>query len=346
MSRDRNEVELKVVEEPAPVTPGNSAVPIKLNELRAERSPRNRGELRSRQPGIEALIERERVQQQEVEDQWQQGSTGRPFAWGWFVVIGTVICCSLLWSLFMVRSADTNVNQIRTEAMGILAREESELRDASFLIERIENTLRAYYAADGPVAINGMVRQPERVAPLMAEHYRQVPRKPRQVREIRKLEPLTLGKRGNFWRALVLLDDGSLDRVAIEISEHGTPKIDWETHVCHQPMAWDVFAQSRPKARPMDFRVQVEPADRFQEPENTERYRLRTLDGEATLYGRVMPDSTTAETLAKILKSNGGRKTSLILRLIIPNEAFPAQEVLIEKVVNDRWIYVDDPHGS
>jgi hypothetical protein len=160
-----------------------------------------------------------------------------------------------------------------------------------------------------------------------------------------------LADRGNFWRATVFLDDGTLDRVALEVLEQGEPKIDWETHVCHQPMPWDEFVQSRPIGQAMDFRVYVEPSGGYagaQETNGNDRtyFRLSARNSQEFLLGCEAPGSDATKTIEGLLKSGGPAKTSLILRLSFPYGAPTSRDVRIEKVVNDRWLYIDDPGPS
>jgi len=75
-------------------------------------------------------------------------------------------------------------------------------------------------------------------------------------------------------------------------------------------------------------------------------FRLTALDSEETLFGYAAVDSLEAQTLLQLMEANGGRKTSMILRLGIPEGLQSRRGVMIEKVISPRWIYLDPPEST
>ncbi len=117
---EKKRVELRTVdEEVAPVVEvvrlrspetGHSPedeTPIRLGPSQAGEPPsrldlpsREEIELRTHQPGVDALIETELIGPEFTEDSWGAGSTRRhPIPWGWFALIGLAIASALVWSL-------------------------------------------------------------------------------------------------------------------------------------------------------------------------------------------------------------------------------------------------------
>lgn len=308
-------------------------------------------ELRTHQPGIEALIEPDAAPAELVEENWGEASARRnPVPWGWFALLGLVIAGGLVWSLSRVEQGGEQLAQTRLETQTVLVDEAMEQAEAARLIERIEGVMRAFFEAKTVETLATMARHPERVTPLMREYYGDGPVYGGSLQAVKTLQPLTLGNRGNFWMASAALSGGKSRNLIIEVLENGEPKIDWETLVCHQPMPWDKFVATRPAGTSMDFRVYVEPdnfySHEFADPSRWTSYRLTTLNSDETLFGYTAAGSEVAAQLQTLLEQNGGRRTSLILRLIIPDGLLSRRGVVIEEILSVRWLYIDPPDSG
>lgn len=329
--------------------------PVRLGLLRANQEPsrldvpsRDELELRTHQPGIEALIDTESRGEEAHELSWGQGSAhSHPMPWGWFVLIGLLIIGAVIWSLSNLREADEQADQIRVDTESVLAKELREEKEARELINRIEQSLQFFFNATTVESLARSVRQPERVLPLMRKHHELNPVWRSPLRTIRVLQPLTLENRANFWVASVVLTNGQRHNLVIEIDEEGNPLVDWETLVCDQPMPWDEFAIKRPAGKSLDFRVYVERdiffSHEFADSERWLCFRLTALGSEETLFGYVKVDSVEGQEILQLIDANDGRKTSMILRLGIPEGLQSRRGVMIEKVISPRWIYLDPP---
>lgn len=308
-------------------------------------------ELRTHQPGIDVLIEAETAAAENPEEKWGEETIRKnPVPWGWFVLIGLVIVGAVVWSLTRVEKAEVQAKQIRVETRSTLVDEENEEREASQLIDRIEKTMRNYFITTSVDSLARLIRHPERVTPLMRHYYgtRPIPANP--LKSIKILQPLTLENRGDYWMASVALTNGKPQSLIIEIDESGNPKVDWETFVCYQPMKWDDFVSQRPAGTSMDFRVYVE-RDNFYSHEFSDSnqwisFRLTALDSVETLFGYIRTDNPEAAGLVNLLAQNGDRKTTLILRLSIPEGLQSRRGVVIEKLLSPRWLYVDSPDSG
>jgi hypothetical protein len=308
-------------------------------------------ELRTHQPGIEVLIEPETVNPDLLEQNWGDASSRRnPIPWGWFALIGLTISGAVIWSVTRVEESDVQADQIRIATQTALVDDEKEEREASQLIDRIDAQLRAFFAATSVEVLTRHVRHPDRVIPLMRKYYTDRPVFTGGLKSIKLLQPLTLDNRGNFWMASVMTADASSRSLIVEVSEDGQPLIDWETFVCHQPMNWDEFVTRRPAGDSMDFRVYAEQdsfySHEFADSDRWTSYRLTALDSEETLFGYVSADSPEAQLLENLLGQNAGKRTTLILRLMIPEGLASRRGAVIEKVVNSRWLYLDPPDSG
>ena len=305
-------------------------------------------ELRTHQPGVEVIIGTEETTPDNPEQNWGETSVRRnPIPWGWFGLVLLAITGTLLWSLIRVQKADPQIERIRLETQSRLTTEAQAERAAAQLIDRIDKTIRDFFNATSVEALIRLVRQPERVAPLMRQYYADQPVGFNRLNAIPILRPLPISNRENFWLASVSLSNNKHRHLIIEILESGEPRVDWETLVCYQPMKWDDFVAQRPTGTSLDFRVYVE-RDNFHSHEFADAkrwtcFRLTAMDSEETLFGYARAGSDEAQTLRKLIDENNGYKTSLILRLGIPEGIQSRRGVVIEKLLSARWIHIAPP---
>lgn len=369
MAREEKKIELKPVEEV--VKPPAEAVirlesddssqrarPIRLAPTpeadpshRLDVPTRQDYETRTHQPGIEALIEGGPVGPEELEQDWgKESAKHRSIPWGWFVLIGMVLAGAAVWSLAGVKKADVKAAQIRGDAESVLVKDEREEKEAAALIERLDAVTREFFSATTVEALVPLVRQPERVRPLMEQYYSEHPLVPVTTVRTTILQPLTLDNRANFWMKSVQLAEGRSSNMIVEILESGEPRIDWETLVCYQPMEWDTYVATRPAGKSLDFRVYVEPdnffSHEFADQEKWNSFRLTTLNGDETLFGYVPAGSKIAEEIVELLRRNQGARTSMVLRLNIPEGLTSRRGVVIEKLMSPRWMYVNPPETN
>jgi hypothetical protein len=332
--------------------------PVRLGPSDAGRAPsrldvpsRDEVELRTYQPDIDVLIDSAAAAAEPVEESWGGNSSIRnPIPWGWFALIGLVIAGALTWSATHWEKAEEQAVQIREITETVLVDEEREEREALELVERIEAALKSFYTTESLDSLARQVRHPERVLPLMRKHHALDPLRMNPIKSFSALQPVTLDNRANFWVASVVLSDGGKPNLIIEIDPAGNPLIDWETLVCDQPMPWDEFARERPAGKSMDFRVYVE-RDAFFSHEFADSgrwlcFRLTAPGGEDSMFGYVLAESDEARKLLEVIQKNGSGRTSLILRLGIPERLQSRHGVVIEKTLSSRWIYIDPPQDS
>ncbi|MEN9975782.1 MAG: hypothetical protein RLZZ282_1788, partial [Verrucomicrobiota bacterium] len=168
-----------------------------------------------------------------------------------------------------------------------------------------------------------------------------------RVKSIESLRPLTLANRGDFWTTTVALANGKKHRLLLEIMPSGEARIDWETMVCFQPMKWDDWVAQRPPDKSLDFRVYIERdhlySHEFADATHWVSYRLTALESVETLFGYAPAQSELAKSLNSLIEKAPKHKTSVILRLSIPQGLQSPRGVVIEKLMTSRWLYVDAP---
>ena len=181
----------------------------------------------------------------------------------------------------------------------------------------------------------------------MIAHYAAKPIPQESVVQWLSLQPMTLDNRANFWMETVEVAGKQERSLLIEILANGEPRIDWETLVCYQPMAWDDFAKSRPAGRSLDFRVYAIQdnffSHEFSESAGWYSFQLSARESEETLFGYVKKDSAVAKSILDLIRRNRGQVTSMLLRLTLPEGTQSRRGVVIEKLICPRWLYLDPP---
>lgn len=313
----------------------------------------SRGDIdtRTHQPGIDALMEGPANTLAPLEGGWGTGSTqGKRLPWGWFVVMAVIPVGAVVWSLTHVNQSDVQAHEIRETTKSVLTSEADEEKEASALIDQLEAAKLAFYKASSVDELARTVRQPERVRPLMEDYYSKHPLTPHTISRTRTLTPQTIANRANFWTTSVELEDKTNRSVVLEILDSGEAKVDWETSICYQPLDWTAYALERPAGKSYDFRVYVEQdnlfSHEFADSSQWNSFRLTALDSIETLFGYARTTSPVSRDILEQLKYNKGGRTPMILRVTIPEGLQSRRGVVIEKLMNPRWLYLDPPDSG
>jgi hypothetical protein len=176
----------------------------------------------------------------------------------------------------------------------------------------------------------------------MESYYSRYPLKAAKVGVVTDYKPLTL-ENTLFWSVVASVDVTLGERLLIEQLSENEVKIDWESHVNYQPMAWDQYATEQP-TKAMAFRVTVEPTIRYLAEFSDEArwvcYQLQAKDSEAFLYGYVQRNSQEHALIQQRI-SNGG--TNMILRLQFAKAMKAKNSLVINKVISNNIYRISAP---
>ncbi len=319
--------------------------PIGNEPAKLEVADKDLVQARSQEPGIDERLSQETSATESDERGWGLPWRDKPITTGWIVLAALILGGTLIWSFTRVKQADATVKEFRSNAETAVARNEAEEIEATRIIENAEAAVRAFFNATSAEAVAPWIRHPDRVMPLVREHHGGRWATPIPVRSIQQLVPLTLGRRTEFWVASVELEDASIRNLYLEVMPDGKVLIDWETLVCHQPMAWETFATNGPTGVSLEFRVFIETdmfhSHEFASSDKWTCFRLTANDSDEPMFGYVMKGGTTEALIQTMLAESATGKASAILRLRIPEQLMARRSAVIEAVVNDRWIYLD-----
>jgi hypothetical protein len=313
---------------------------------RLESETRERFDGRSLEPGVEAILDKPEPVAN-IEQPWgvkDDRMTGIPY--GWFVLIFLVLAGAGLWSLGAMRQGEIKQEVQHGAVRDKVAREAAANLEASRLVERVEQVVAAYLAADEIEEILPWVRQPERVRPLIEETWKSQPKKPLKFSRMILFQASNVGTRP-FWVVQAEVEEGDLQNLLVEQTGDAEVKIDWETHVCHQPMAWDRYVAERPGGQALDFRVTAVPDTffnhEFSDDGSWRCFRLMAKDSDEFLFGYAKAGGEVADELDRLGRDAPGRIATAVLRLRALPESNTARGVVIEKVVSPRWLLLDEP---
>ncbi len=329
------------VEELAPVRVGKSADP----DVTLLPASKDELKIRSMEPDVGSLIERDSPVEEEAWD--SEAAPHRSFPWGWVALLACVFSVAILWSLSNLNEADERNAQLARETKAILDKEREEETDAETQVSTIEKTVRDFFDARSVEEMIRYVRHPERVRPLMESYYAASAPKPVRIENFLSLEPLTIENRASYWMVSCELEGALRTQMMLESISVKEAKVDWETFVCYQPMAWDEFAKTRPSGYTGDFRVYVEKdmfhSHEFSDSNAFDSYRLTTLHGEEVLFGYVPRGRGLGLRMEQLTAGREGGTLPILLRLHIPKDLKSPRGVVIKEIVSPRWFFADDP---
>src|SRR5690606_27663759 len=124
---------------------------------------------RSMQPDVDQLIERPQPVE-ELETGWGLAEgrvAGVPY--GWFVLVGLLLAGTIGWAVHAARKGEVKVDEIARQAQVTVEEEAESEAVATLLVNRVEEVLRAYLAAETVGDLLPLVRDPERVKPLIED---------------------------------------------------------------------------------------------------------------------------------------------------------------------------------
>ena len=329
--------------EPVERLPGRST---KEAPERLEGEVRENFEGRSLEPGVEAILDQPEPAEN-VEHPWgiSDGKlVGVPY--GWFVLIALALVGAGAWSLMAMRQGERKLEIDHGVVRERVAKDEDATKDAAALVDRVEDVVEAYLRAEKIEDVLPWIRHPERVRPLIEHAWKTEPKRRLRFERMISFQPANLSQRP-FWVVRAEVEEGEMQNLLVEQTGESEVKVDWETHVCFQPMPWASYAAQRPVGEALDFRIRAVLDQHFSHEFSDSRkwrcFRLTAKGAEDHLFGYVLADSDACRELESVCRNSAGQMASVVLRLRIPEGSVSPRGVVIEKVVAPRWLILDGP---
>lgn len=179
-----------------------------------------------------------------------------------------------------------------------------------------------------------LIRDPERVMPLVRSYYERIPFEKVGALEIDEDGVAQVSK--HFASFAVVLKDYSSRPIAVELSEEGA-LVDWESWVGYCEIPWETFVDNKVR-KTTEVRVSVQRAFyynfSFRDDSQWVCFRLARSPDEPVVFGYLPVDSPI---LSKLPKQNGLEAT-FVLKVRFPDPAVSSNQVLIEEFIQSGWV--------
>ena len=279
---------------------------------------------------------------------------------GWFVLLFAGLGGVLIWAFFQGRGEvegtveagplpNTMIDQEAYDRLGqsVFRYDEAKLmEDAARDYNEMEVILRGFLSAKTVEERRKYVRHPDRVKPLMLDHYRRFPIQSYQYKEVSEYTTIPLKKKP-FVALNVRVAEGKNFPILLENVEKGY-LVDWESFVSYQPIAFEDYLKKRPTI-PIDLRVYGSFDDfyayEFPEEDGYLCVRMTAKHTDEVIFGYVKKGTTIASEMKKHLEAPPGRPRTqpFILRVRFLPESRAPRSVVIDKIVSTFWAYPTNP---
>lgn len=193
---------------------------------------------------------------------------------------------------------------------------------------------KKFLACENMEDLAPLIREPERVMPLIRKFYEKEPYKAIGALEVDDSQISQVMKR--FTSFVVVLKDYSSRPIALELTDDG-PRVDWESWVSHCETPWETFIEEQIK-EPQTVRVTVEKVFyynfNFRDDSQWACFRLTRSPDETVIFGYVPQDSP----FLKELPLNEEDRDVFRLKIAYPSNPVSNNQVIITDFVGEGWV--------
>ena len=198
----------------------------------------------------------------------------------------------------------------------------------------IQDTAFAFLNCESVEGLSTLIRDPERVMPLIRNYYETTPYAPANIKKLEEVTVAQVAKQ--FVSFGVILSDYSYKPIAIEKAEHGL-FVDWESWVGYCEVPFETFAEKQIQD-PTLLRITIEKDFYFNFDYNDSSqwvcYRLSHGVDSPSIYGYLPIDSP----LINELYSSTQSEVTFIIKARFPETPKTKDQVLITDVVQEGWV--------
>jgi hypothetical protein len=201
---------------------------------------------------------------------------------------------------------------------------------------QVTEVMTRFLEALTPEDLRPVIREPDRVWPLVQAHHERTPWKPFIVRRLPPKNEVQLNR--GLLAGSVEVDDFQRFVVAMERTADGF-KVDWETFTGQGEMTWDDFVSQRPTT-PVLMRVALRPDDYFNrdfaDASTHACFQLTAHRDTHRLFGYVLRGSPVHAQLATRTRLNP--RILPTIRIRYPEKSTTDDQVEITELVADGWL--------
>lgn len=201
------------------------------------------------------------------------------------------------------------------------------------------NAMRRFLESPTAEDLRPVIRDPERVWPLLEAYVRRNPWKPFIVRRLPARNEVHLNR--GLMAGAVEVNDYERFVVAMERTPDGM-KVDWEAFAGQGEMTWEEFIEKRPRV-PVLMRVSLRPDDFFnQDFRDSSAYtcfRLAAHHDAHRLYAYAKRGSPVNAQLASRIRAS--QRIMPTIKIRYPEHSTSPDQVEITELVADGWIVTD-----
>jgi hypothetical protein len=310
---------------------------------RIEAEGRENFDGRSIDPTIDAILDPQEAAEN-IEQPWgREGTRLAGIPYGWFILIALVVAGAGVWSLRSMKKGEESVVRVQETVREKVEEDEKNEAAALELVGAVEAAARNYLAADTLEEILPLIREPERVRPLIEETWAANPPRSRRFKRLAMFQPAVIEGR-SFWVIQAEIEDAPSESLLLEELANHEVKVDWETQACYQPLPWDSFATTRPVGKSLEFRVWATPDNHYSHEFSSfgkwNCFRLTAKNSDEHVFGYAPLESEVAKKLIALCRGSRHGTATVILSLKVPDQSNSPRGVLIEKLVEPRWARV------
>lgn len=249
-----------------------------------------------------------------------------------------VVLAVALAAIFWQRMANTQTNHSVVTAG---ADRPLELQAQADFRDEVWMTVQKFCASSSPEAFLPLLRDPERVGPLLKRFYNsENPWIPLPLARRPDLTELEVHR--NFVVFALPLNDFGTRPIALEKTPAGF-RIDWESFVGYSDLSWSELRRTRPR-HPVLLRAVIKPSDYFnldfQSAGSHRCYQISDLNSDHVLYGYITIGSDAELQIRKILLNTD--RVNAVLRVRYPQNSTNDRQLEITEVLEKGWIFRED----
>jgi hypothetical protein len=219
----------------------------------------------------------------------------------------------------------------------------STIQDIESKRQKIEATIRSFFAANAIDKKLAFVRDPQRVRPLMENFYQQHPFESREWKNLGWV--LSVEESGyRLGYAQAIFDNAEPVSLIIEELADNSFRVDWESSVRYGEIGWDEFVRTQPAAPKLLRVIASKPrhTPSTEAPQGSEILEIKHPEKADAIYAYFDRQDPKFQPLLQQLQTGNWKDVPLTLRLCYPGPAGSGKSARIADVEGKGWLILQE----